>query len=168
MPKSQQSGQPARARDWYQPEYADRARDLALLGKTNAEIAAHFSVTERTVDRWIAGKPKFKEAIVSGREAADGRIARSLYERGVGYSHEAVKIFMPQGAKQPVYAPYTEHYPPDTTAAAQWLHNRQPKLWRNKQEVEHSGSLSLEHWVGQALASPAALPDGTDGGEKPG
>jgi hypothetical protein len=34
-----------------------------------------------------------------------------LYERANGYSYDAVKIFMPAGAKKPVYAPYVEHVP---------------------------------------------------------
>jgi hypothetical protein len=29
----------------------------------------------------------------------------------VGYSYDAVKIFMPAGAKKPIYAPYVEHAP---------------------------------------------------------
>jgi hypothetical protein len=28
---------------------------------------------------------------------------------------------MPAGAKKPIYAPYVEHVPPDTTAAIFWL-----------------------------------------------
>jgi hypothetical protein len=35
-----------------------------------------------------------------------------------------VKIFMPAGAKKPVYAPYREHVPPDVTACIFWLKNR--------------------------------------------
>ena len=45
------------------------------------------------------------------------RVERSLYQKANGYSYDAVKIFMPAGAKKPVYAPYVEHVPPDTTAA---------------------------------------------------
>ena len=68
-------------------------------------------------------------------------MAESLYHRGLGYRHEAVKIFMPAGAAAPVYAPYTEHYPPDTQAISLWLRNRQPRKWRDKHEVEHMGSI---------------------------
>ena len=64
-----------------------------------------------------------------------------------GYSHPAVKIFMPSGASEPVYVPYTQHYPPDTKAALRWLMNRQPALWRNRQEVNVTGS--LEHRLSQ-------------------
>jgi hypothetical protein len=47
------------------------------------------------------------------------------------------------GAAAPVYAPYTEHYPPDTHAASLWLRNRQPTKWRDRQEVNHTRT--LEH-----------------------
>jgi hypothetical protein len=68
-------------------------------------------------------------------------MAERLYHRGLGYQHEAVKIFMPAGAAAPVYAPYIEHYPPDTQAASLWLRNRQPAKWRDRQEVNHIGTL---------------------------
>jgi hypothetical protein len=50
-------------------------------------------------------------------------------------------MFMPAGASEPVYAPYTQHYPPDTNAALRWLMNRQPERWRDRRHVEHGGSL---------------------------
>jgi hypothetical protein len=65
-------------------------------------------------------------------------VERSLYERANGYTYDAVKIFMPAGAKKPVYAPYREHVPPDTTAAIFWLKNRDPAHWRDVQNVEHA------------------------------
>ena len=62
--------------------------------------------------------------IEHGKTQADAAIAESLFNRARGYTHEATKIFMPAGAEAPVYAPYTEHYPPDTHAASLWLRNR--------------------------------------------
>ena len=59
------------------------------------------------------------------------------YERANGCSYDAVKIFMPAGAKKPVYAPYREHVPPDTTAAIFWLKNRDPAHWRDAWQLEH-------------------------------
>ena len=64
-------------------------------------------------------------------------LERSLYERANGYSYDAVKIFMPTGAKKPVYAPYVEHVPPDVTACIFWLKNRDPQHWRDSQQLEH-------------------------------
>jgi hypothetical protein len=60
-----------------------------------------------------------------------------LYHRANGYNYEAVKIFMPGGRAKPVYAPYTEHVPPDVTACIFWLKNRDPKNWRDSQQMEH-------------------------------
>jgi len=59
-----------------------------------------------------------------------------------GYSHEAVKIFMPSGVGKPVYVPYTQYYPPDTKAALRWLMNRQPAKWRDRQEVNVTGTIA--------------------------
>jgi hypothetical protein len=70
-------------------------------------------------------------------------VAEKLYHRACGYTHEAVKIFLPAGTREPVYAPYTEHFPPDANAALRWLMNRQPTLWRDRREVGVSGS--IEH-----------------------
>ena len=39
-----------------------------------------------------------------------------VYTRANGCNYEATKIFMPANAKEPVYAPYVEHVPPDVTA----------------------------------------------------
>ena len=58
------------------------------------------------------------------------RAERSLYERANGYNYDTVKIFMPAGAKEPVYAHYVEHMPPDVTAGIYWLKNRDPQHWR--------------------------------------
>lgn len=53
-----------------------------------------------------------------------------------GFEHDAVKIFMPAGAKEPAIVPYREYLPPDTTACIFWLKNRKPAEWREKSEVE--------------------------------
>ncbi len=128
----------------YDPDETPKlAHKLALLGLTNAEMADIFEVDERTIVQWTADHAEFSLSIARGRIQADAKVADRLYNRALGYSHDAVKIFMPAGAEAPVYAPYTEHYPPDTQAASLWLRNRQPKRWRDKTEVEHSGEIGL-------------------------
>ena len=139
----------------YRDEYVDQGYKLALLGLTDAEIAAFFEVHEDTINEWKSAHPEFSVSIQKGKLPADSNVAASMYHRAKGYSHEAVKIFMPTGATEPVYAPYTEHYPPDTQAASLWLRNRQPKLWRDKQEHEHSGSLTLEQLVLKSMEPKA-------------
>ena len=124
----------------YDPEvHPGQGYKLALLGASIEEMADVWGHSRETVYQWQREHPDFLDAITRGRDAADANVASRLYDRAMGYSHPAVKIFMPQGAAEPVYAPYTEHYPPDTQAASLWLRNRQPKKWRDKQQLEHSG-----------------------------
>ncbi len=66
----------------------------------------------------------------------------------------ATKIFMPAGAQEPVYAPYVEHYPPDTNAALGWLSRRQPALWKERQEVDVTATVA--HRIAQMTADERA------------
>ena len=123
----------------YREEYAEQAYKLCLLGATDKELADFFGVVETTVNNWKKDHAAFLESITRGKMAADADVAEKLYHRALGYSHAAVKIFMPAGADKPIYADYTEHYPPDTQAASLWLRNRQSGKWRDKQDHEHTG-----------------------------
>jgi hypothetical protein len=105
------------------------------------ELADALGISHETLAAWKLSYPEFRESITRGKIEADARVAEKLYHRACGYSHPAVKIFMPAGAEAPVYAPYVKHYPPDANAAFRWLQNRQPTIWRNRQEVSHSGTL---------------------------
>ena len=122
----------------YRQEYAEQAHKLCLLGATDADMADFFGVSETTLNHWKQAHPKFLASLTHGKAYADANVAERLYQRAMGYSHEAVKIFMPSGTAEPVYAPYTEHYPPDTPAASLWLRNRQSGKWRDR--VEHTGA----------------------------
>ena len=44
---------------------------------------------------------------------------------------------------EPVCAPYVQHFPPDVGAAKLWLTNRRPKDWRERREVEVTGTLDV-------------------------
>lgn len=130
----------------YRKEFAEQAMRLCLLGATDEQMAEFFGVAVRTISTWKSTQPEFLQAITRGKLEADAKVAESLYNRALGYSHKAVKIFMPAGAEAPVYADYTEHYPPDTAAASLWLRNRQPDKWRDRHEVtgKDGGALVVE------------------------
>jgi hypothetical protein len=128
----------------YDPQFCVTAHTLAAQGATDVEIADALEIHVATFYRWKAEHSEFREATGAGKEAADDRVEASLYHRAVGYSHDAVKIFMPAGAENPVIAHYREHYPPDTAAASLWLRNRRADKWRDKQDIEHSGAVNVE------------------------
>jgi len=120
---------------------------MSLLGLTDQQLADFLGISCETFYAWKLSYPEFRESITRGKIQADAHVAEALYRRACGYSHPAVKIFMPSGASEPVSVPYTQHYPPDTKAALRWLMNRQPALWRDRQEVDVAGS--LEHRLSQ-------------------
>lgn len=140
----------------YDPKFNRIARCFALLGATDAQLAEALGVTVTTLNNWKAAHPKFLAALKSGKEFADSRVVASLYERAVGYSHKAVKIItVARGANQGSYVeevPYVERYPPDATSAIFWLKNRRPAEWREKHEVEHSGTVTLEGLLAEVNA----------------
>lgn len=141
----------------YNPEEHPRAvQALAGKGKTIADIAEAFDVAMSTVTLWAHEHPEFSVALRLGREAADERVERALFERATGYEHPAVKIVAVSGGQgcgsHIEKVEYTEHYPPDTEAAKFWLKNRKPSRWREKSEVDQN----VKHYV---VELPPAIPN---------
>lgn len=123
----------------FDPKFVQLAERACTLGYTDVELAKLFEVDIRTIDRWKLEHEDFCRALKVGKDVADDRVERSLYMRAVGYDEEAVKIFMPAGASEPVYAPYTEKIAPDTTAQIFWLKNRRRQAWADRQQHEMTG-----------------------------
>lgn len=141
----------------YCEKYAQQARKVCELGATDQEIADFFDVDVRTIYRWKHDHPEFCHALKIGKQVADERVERSLYQKAIGYEQDEVKIFMPGGASEPVYAPFRAKIAPDTTAAIFWLKNRRGKEWRDKQEVEHSGTIDIATKEQRDAAVAAAM-----------
>ena len=131
----------------YLAPYAKQAERLCKLGATNQDLADFFEVQRSTIWRWGQAHPAFLRATVLGKGPADDRVEMSLYHRAVGYSYEAVKIFLPAGFENPVIVPYMEHVPPDISAIKYFLKNRRPEQWRDK----------LDHVIGGDPNAPIQL-----------
>lgn len=123
----------------FKPEFAEQAEKLCKLGATDKEMADFFGVSEQTINAWKQAHPEFLESLKKGKMLADANVADRLFSRAMGYSHDAVKIAVKPGGEHAII-PFTEHYPPDTTAAIFWLKNRRPDQWREKQTTELTGA----------------------------
>ena len=134
LPKAKRPvGRPAS----YKPEFARQAASLCKLGATDFELAQFFEVDTLTIQRWRNTHPEFCSAVIAGKDHADERVQRSLYNRAVGYTFESEKVFQFQG--EIVRAKTVEHVPPDAGAAMNWLKNRRKDEWREKVDHELSG-----------------------------
>lgn len=136
-------GQP----DKYRPEYAKQAVKLCALGATDVDLAMFFDVDPRTIANWKVRYPEFFQSIKIAKADLDDQVERSLYQRAMGYSHPDVDIRVIEG--QIVKTELVKHYPPDTTALIFWLKNRRKEEWRDKQEIEHSGTIRHEDALGE-------------------
>ena len=148
------NGRPIGRPSKFKPEMAERARTMATAGAVDWEIAVALGISLTSLYTWKAQHPDFDKALQRGKDVADDVVEAALFRRATGYSHDAVKIL--QNAGEAVVVPYVEHVAPDTNAAKFWLLNRRPTKWRDRQEVEHSGSLTLGDLVEAARKLPVS------------
>lgn len=149
----------------YEPEYAERARAMCVVGATDDEIADYFEVNRSTIYRWKLDHPEFCSALKAGKSVADDRVERSLYQKATGYNYEdqqAIKVKVSQYEDAVEVVNVTRHAPAETTAAIFWLKNRRPDLWRDKTETEHSGTvghvIDTAKLTDEQLAALASIP----------
>ena len=141
----------------FKSEFIEQAEKLANLGATDMEVADFFKVDVRTIHRWKATNPKFCHALKAGKDEADNRVERSLYQRAVGFEHDSIKIFCGKDGEV-TQVPFREYVVPDTTAGIFWLKNRRKELWRDKAEVEHTGELGIKTILVKSSAKDQSRP----------
>lgn len=131
----------------YEAKFAKEAAKLCKLGATDAQLADFFEVSVSTINLWKVQYKEFSESVKVPKAEADEKVEQSLYRRAMGYEHDEVDIKVVAGAL--IQTPIRRYYPPDSTAMIFWLKNRKPGEWRDKQDVELSGTLN---WVEQLSA----------------
>lgn len=156
----------------FKPEYVEKAQKLANLGLTDAEMAEWFEVSERTLHRWKIDSEEFCQALTIGKDHADERVKRGLYQKATGFDfteQQAIKVKVSQYEERVEVVDVVRHQPPDTTAGIFWLKNRDKANWRDKHEVEHTGDFGdaetkeLKEQLAKLAADPA-LRELLDGG----
>lgn len=133
-----QNGRPTK----FKEEYIELAYNYCLLGATDQDLAKFFEVEERTINNWKHDFPEFFQSIKKGKVDADALVARSLFKRAMGYTYKELKEEESENGIKNTTT--TKEVAPDTTAQIFWLKNRQPRLWRDKQDIEHSGGVQIE------------------------
>ncbi|MBA4848757.1 helix-turn-helix domain-containing protein [Emticicia sp. BO119] len=150
----------------YTPDYDEQAYNYCLLGATNQTLARFFGVSSTTVKKWMKKYPGFQESVRRGKELADVQVAGSLFKRAIGYTcqqvvSESVRASATNTESEKVTSSEkvtnmvgtflnqdndgyqkirvtTKEIIPDTKAQIFWLKNRQPELWRDKRDVDHT------------------------------
>ncbi len=143
----------------YHPSMNEQARKLALLGQTNEEIAEFFDIHISTFYRWQKENSAFREAVNEGKIAADANVADSFYRRATGEHVEIEKVVKNQQTGEHSVLKVMSYIPGDPSAALNWLKNRQPSKWRDKQVVEQTVSGEI---ISRIELVPLTNDDSTD------
>lgn len=120
----------------WKPEFVEQAKGLCLLGAIDPDIASFFDVSLTTFQNWKRKNPELREAMKAGKLAADARVAKSLYQRAIGFSQQEIDIRTVGG--KVIQTIYTKKYIGDVGAQIFWLKNRQPDLWKERRERDMS------------------------------
>jgi len=101
-----------------------------------------------TFENWKTKHVEFLAHLREGQAPVDVEIENALYKKAKGYSFEDVVVTTVKTedddgnvTETTTEKRITHHIPPDTVAQKFWLMNRRRKKWRDKQVVEHEGSV---------------------------
>ncbi len=118
----------------YKEEFAMVAFELALLGFGDARIAKSLCVPVSHIKKWCEDHENFRASLRSGKDIADAKVAHSLYQRAIGYTHKETKVHFDK-AGNALVVDVEKSYAPDTGAATYWLKLRQKELWKEENDL---------------------------------
>ena len=127
----------------FDARFIKQAEAMSALGLTDAEMAEVFDVSVRTLHRWKLDSEEFCHALKAGKEIADERVARALYQNATGYEYretQAIKVKTGQYEEKVELVEVEKHKPAETTAGIFWLKNRRRDEWRDKVDHELTGA----------------------------
>lgn len=100
----------------YDPEYCDNVIAVMGEGLSLTAFAGSIGVARSTINEWMGANPEFSEAVKVGQAKRVTYLERTMLDGEAG---------------------------PKITARIFALKNADPEEWRDKREVEHSGSVDV-------------------------
>ncbi len=117
----------------YNPNFAEKAYKLALLGADERMFSIVFDVPTDAIKLWKENFPEFREAILRGQTEADANVAYALYKNATGYYYEEDVIVSFKGQSDVVRV--KKYKKPDSWAANKWLEKRQKDKWAAGEKI---------------------------------
>lgn len=124
----------------------EKILELARNGYTDEQMAKYIGVSRSTFAEYKKKNKEFSDALKIAKDKADIEVENSLYKKAIGYDFVEEHLeYIPGGSdgktKVKIVKKITKHITGDVTAQIFWLKNRQPKKWRDRQNIEHSGEV---------------------------
>jgi hypothetical protein len=124
----------ARHKRLFTDEEVEKILELYPDGKTDLQVAIALNMKRVTYLDALKNIKNLPDTIKKIKETPNHRVEKALFERALGYDHEAIKFFCNSGVI--ISEKYTKHYPPEVPACVFWLCNRDPEHWKNVQRVD--------------------------------
>ena len=132
--------------EWLEPEGLLKIEGWARDGLTDEQIATNIGIAYSTLRDWRDKYPALSAALKKGKEVVDRQVENALLQRALGYEYtETTREYVPELGEMHVTKKVTKQVAPDTTAQIFWLKNRKPQEWRDKRDVDLSGSISTNN-----------------------
>ena len=125
-------------------------KSMVRKGWTNDEIADHIGITQSTFYEWQKKHPEFSEVLKEPKEYCVATVENAVFARATGIEktiHEKETVTVEKDGKKTVTPTEKDcvcYYPPDTRAAIFYLTNRAGKDWKQKQQTEITGRMSID------------------------
>ena len=117
-------------------------------GLIDEQIAANIGITRGTLYEWKKKYPDISDALKKNKNIADIEVENALYKRALGYRYEETTIEIHKVEKS--VKKTRKEMPPDVLACFFWLKNRKSDTWRDKQEIEIKGDISISAAIKKA------------------
>lgn len=123
-------------------------------GTIDEDIAKKLGVSYSTFRKYRDEYEALSAALKRGKEVADVEVENALFRRAIGYRYdevtrEADKVIDPETGELVTIMVetkrVTKEVQPDVAAQIFWLKNRRPDKWRDKQDIQHSGSMDVNN-----------------------
>jgi len=115
-------------------------------GVTEEQMCENLDVSVSAFANYKNANVELVEALKNGKEVIDTMVENALLKAALGYDYTEEELSKFTG--EAVNLRKVAH--PNTTALIFWLKNRKPKQWRDKQELEHLGGVSIKVGLPQA------------------
>lgn len=138
-------------------------KSMVRKGWTNDEIADHIGISMSTFYEWQKKHPEFSEVLKEPKEYCVAKVENAVFARATGIEktiHEKETVTVEKDGKKTVTTTEKDgvcYYPPDTRAAIFYLTNRAGKDWKQKQQTEITGRMSIDAAVNIEGRLKAAL-----------
>lgn len=148
-------GRRGKYEDWLTEDGLIKVQGWARDGLSNEQIAHNMGINKDTLYTWQRRFPDFSDALKKSKEVVDREVENALLKRAMGYEtveeiEEPVEDKETGETQMRVTKRVKKQVAPDVTAQIFWLKNRKPDEFRDKRDVELSGSVDFGSLIQKA------------------